>query len=153
MSTANLTVRPAEPGDLSRICAIEEQSFSDPWSKKAFLMEMVFHGYNYAVVAIDEIADEVVGYCFFWVILADEIHIANIAVDPNRRKQGIGQHLIHFVCNVGKERQIPNITLEVRDSNQAAKAFYERLGFEQVGRRKNYYKKPVEDALILRLGL
>jgi ribosomal-protein-alanine N-acetyltransferase len=149
----DIKLRPAEIADIPQIISIEDVSFSNPWSKVSFLSELVFRGYNYSVVAVDEVLDEVVGYCFFWLIEDDEIHITNIAVNQNRRQQWIGKGLIEFVVTLAREHSIPSITLEVRDSNTAAKAFYERLGFEQAGRRKDYYEHPREDALVLRLKL
>ena len=145
--------RIAEFKDLVRIQEIERISFADPWSKNMFISELVPRGYNYGWVAVDEVRDIVIGYCFFWIIEGDEIHISNIAVDPQERKKGIGRDFIRRIAAEGKKIQIPSITLEVRDSNTVARKFYERLGFREEGRRKNYYDKPKEDALILRLHL
>lgn len=146
-------IRPTEYKDLVRIQAIERTSFADPWSKNMFLSELVPRGYNNAWVAVDELRDEVIGYCFFWIIEGDEIHISNIAVDPQERKRGVGREFIHRIALDGIANLYPSITLEVRESNTIARKFYDKLGFREEGRRKNYYEKPKEDAMILRLYL
>jgi [ribosomal protein S18]-alanine N-acetyltransferase len=145
-----MLIRPAQVDDLSAICVIERASFSDPWTQKMFMSEMLFRGYNYAWVLIDTVQDCLVGYCFFWLIEGDEIHITNIAVDPSQRQQGWGRLMFQSLCRYGCEHQVGSLTLEVRESNLSARTFYQRLAFQEVGRRKNYYEQPKEDAILLR---
>lgn len=139
--------------DIDAILEIERNSFSDPWSKRMFMSEMIDRGYNYTLVAELEDSNELVGYCLYWIIFNDETHITNLAVKPSFRRKGLARYLIDTVIEISKAKRIESVTLEVRESNAAARSFYESLGFIQVGRRKNYYVKPTEDALILRLHI
>lgn len=81
--------------------------------------------------------------------MADEAEILNLAVDSTRRRRGIGSKLMKDVLTACKAAGVKRIFLEVRDSNEAARNFYSRLGFTQVGRRREYYSRPAEDALVL----
>jgi ribosomal-protein-alanine N-acetyltransferase len=137
--------------DIDAIFAIERVSFSDPWSKRAFMSELVERGFNFSIVAEAPKGRKVIGYCLFWIIEDDETHITNIAINPEFRRQGIGKLLIDEVIQRSRDKGIPSVTLEVRESNTAAREFYDRLGFAEAGRRKGYYRKPVEDAIILRM--
>ncbi|HOJ59129.1 MAG TPA: ribosomal protein S18-alanine N-acetyltransferase [bacterium] len=146
-------LRPLVREDLNAVLAIERVSFSDPWTRGMFLSELEPRGYNQAFGAVDTATGELVGYCFIWVLVEDEIHIANIAVRPSHRKLGVGRLMINEAIRRGKEAKAGGITLEVRESNTGAREFYRKLGFEEAGRRVGYYRKPFEDALILRLSL
>ena len=149
----NIQIRPLSITDIAAIHEIEKQSFSDPWTKRMFYSELVSRGFNHARVAVDSVTGDIVGYCVFWVLPEDEVHINNIAVHPAYRGRGIGRKLLREAVELGKRFETFGVTLEVRESNAAARRFYERLGFQQVGRRIKYYCKPKEDALILRLYL
>jgi ribosomal-protein-alanine N-acetyltransferase len=133
--------------DLDGILAVEEESFTNPWTKEMYAWELqnrtVCHIF---VVRTPE--HRVAGFCAFWLVV-DEIHINNLAILPALRGQGIGTHLIHRVFQEARRLGARRATLEVRASNQAARRLYERLGFYVAGTRRNYYTNPVEDALIL----
>ncbi len=144
-------IRPLSEDDIDAICAIENASFSNPWTRKMFLAELNFQGFHFSRVAEDEASGQLVGYNFFWIVPEDEVQIANIAVHPDHRRQGIAQLLIDDAIQEGKVRNVTSVSLEVRESNLPARKFYEKLGFKQVGNRPNYYNHPKEDALILRL--
>ena len=146
-------IRTLAAGDIDAVLAIERVSFSDPWSRGMFLSELEPRGFNHAFVTEDEDLGEVVGYCFLWILIEDEIHIANIAVRPSHKRQGIGRLMVREAMRRGREVHAHGITLEVRESNTGARGFYRNLGFEETGRRFRYYRKPIEDALILRLRL
>ena len=90
----------------------------------------------------------VAAFCSCWVI-GDELHINTIAVDPARRRRGLGRALMEAVLAQVAEEEVTRATLEVRRSNLAAQRLYERLGFAVAGQRRNYYSHPEEDALIL----
>jgi ribosomal-protein-alanine acetyltransferase len=95
----------------------------------------------------------VVAYCSVWLIF-DELHINTLAVQPDRRRQGLARRLLEYVFAEAARRGADKATLEVRRSNEAARKLYEGLGFEVGGVRPNYYRMPVDDALILwRKGL
>ena len=83
-------------------------------------------------------------------IMADEAEILNLAVDSNWRRRGIGSRLISETITACKAAGVKKIYLEVRDSNEAARSFYSRVGFTEAGRRRQYYRQPIEDALVLK---
>ncbi len=149
----NLQIRPFAFLDIDAILAIENLSFSDPWTHDMFAGELQDREYDYSRVAVIEETGEVVGYCFFWIILDDEVQISNIAVHPQYRRQGIAQRLIEEAILLGREKHATSISLEVRESNLPARTFYAKLGFAEVGRRPRYYHMPVEDAFILRMKI
>jgi ribosomal-protein-alanine N-acetyltransferase len=144
------TVRPAGEGDLEAIHAIESASFGDPWSLDAF-RDLVDHPRAKMEVAIDA-EGGVLGYAIAWYV-ADESEIANIAVAPNARRRGVGAMLLDRILRAAAEFGAQSVFLEVRESNEEARKLYGARGFEIAGRRVKYYRKPDEDALIMRRKL
>jgi len=136
-----------EVTDLDDVIAIEQMVFSEPWTKEMFYSEFFDNRLSFSFVAKE--GEEVLGYLFAWEV-SGEFHLMNIAVDPQWQRQGIGEALMQKMCDVGKERAIGQILLEVRVSNLSAISLYKKLKFSKVGRRKNYYHSPKEDGLILR---
>ena len=130
-----------EVADLERIC------FSRPWSRK-MLAEELENQCAAFLVAQDSITQQVMGYAGL-LVMADEGYITNVAVFPEFRRQGVAAKLIAVFENFARGNKLAFLTLEVRPSNTAAIALYKGFGFEEVGRRKNYYDLPKEDALIL----
>jgi ribosomal-protein-alanine N-acetyltransferase len=145
-----VTVEPAIAGDLRQIAELETMAFSDPWSLASFETvlseESVFFG-----VARDADGDGVLGYVVAW-FAADESEIANLAVREPTRRRGIGSALLDAALAEAVRRGAVAMYLEVRESNDAARGLYASRGFEEVGRRRKYYRKPVEDAIVLRRG-
>lgn len=140
-----------EVRDIPAVQAIEVRSFSNPWHKTTFLGEVQNRSIAYPVVA--ETPDRVlVGYIMFWLI-DSEAQINNVAVHPDYRGLGVGEALMRFA--LAKIRDLGGVTavLEVRVSNAPARTLYEKLGFRVVGRRKGYYHRPPEDALVMVLNL
>lgn len=135
---------------LKEILKIEELSFPTPWSFQSFYNELVSNPYGYYVVALED--DKVVGYGGMW-ILFEECHITTIAVDPKRRREGIGRRIMEHLIEKAKDQGVEWISLEVRISNIPAQNLYKSLGFEMVGVRKQYYQPNNEDAIIMRLML
>lgn len=129
-----------------QVAQLEKLCFADPWSEMSIASELR-NIWSYWVVALD--GDEVVGYIGSQSS-CDETDIMNIAVHPDCRRRGIAESLIDNLIKELKNRGSHALMLEVRVSNDPAIALYEKLGFHQVGRRKNYYRNPKEDALILR---
>ena len=130
----------------SHVCAVaelEKQNFSEPWSENSVRGELT-NALALWLVALD--GDEVVGYVGSQTVLG-EADMMNIAVAHSHRRQGIAKALVEELI---RQLDANMLTLEVRASNEGAIALYESLGFRQVGLRKNYYRKPKEDALILR---
>lgn len=149
----NLRIRPLSEEDIPQITAIELQSYTCPWSGNQFRSELLNQGYNHARVAVEDKGHTVLGYCFFWILLADELHIHNVSVHPQHRRKGIAKMLLEESFDLARQHACHSAVLEVRESNQAARSLYNQLGFEELGRRFKYYTDPVEDALIMRRWL
>lgn len=129
-----------------QIAELERLCFHDPWSENSIASE-VNNALSLWFVAIEN--DVVVGYVGSQTVLG-ETDMMNIAVHPDYRKKGIGTGLILTLIHELKQRGSHSLMLEVRVSNEPAISVYKKLGFAEVGRRKNYYRNPKEDALILR---
>lgn len=140
-----LNIRRMEEGDLDQVCAIEEETFSMPWSRKSFRDTL---SYYHTLFLVAELDGEIAGYCGCYQSL-EEAEITNIAVRRQLRGHGIGRRLLMELMRLGKEQGAFAYTLEVRVSNQAAIHLYESLGFVSFGIRKNFYEKPREDAMIM----
>lgn len=140
-----LQIHDMQKENLGQIAQIEKASFSMPWSEKSF-EEALDNPNAFYVVAEEE--GRVAGYCGAYLIL-DEADVNQVAVDSSRRNQGIGKKLMEALLERLEQAGASAVTLEVRKSNQAAIALYESLGFATEGIRKNFYEKPVEDALIM----
>lgn len=144
-----ITFRPVRPSDLHEIMAIENSSFSSPWSTRFFLEELRDHRSHSLLCEID---DRIAGYIIFWS-LAGVVDIHNLAVHPACRRKGIGRGLLGAAIREAQCSKASRITLEVRKSNEPAKRLYQSLGFTPQGVRKGYYSDNGEDALIMVLNL
>ena len=131
---------------VSQVAALEKLCFSAPWSENSVASELR-NPLSLWLVALD--GDTVAGYIGSQSVLG-ESDMMNVAVHPDYRRQGIGEKLVLALMAALKQKENQSLTLEVRASNDPAKLLYEKLGFELVGRRPNYYRAPKEDALILR---
>ena len=136
---------PMDRSHIEQIAALERECFSTPWSE-AMLTEVLFDSQASFIVAESEDGG-VLGYAGLQVVL-DEGYIDNIAVEPNARRHGVADELLDVFCRFG-EANLAFLTLEVRESNAPAIALYRKHGFEEAGRRKGYYTKPTEDAVIM----
>jgi len=148
---SSLALDRMRPEDLDEVLAIEGASFTMPWSRGAFLYEMQQNRVARCWVARDNDA-HVVGYLCLWEV-ADELHITNVAVRPDARRQGIARGLLGTVLDDARARAFKMVVLEVRPSNTHARALYESFGFRVVGRRRGYYYDTGEDALVMEIGL
>lgn len=135
-----------QPRHVPQVAALEKICFADPWSEKSVASELE-NPLSYWLVAMD--GEKLVGYVGSQTVLG-ETDMMNVAVSPDYRRQGIAEGLILALIADLKARESHCLTLEVRDSNASARTLYEKLGFSEIGRRKNYYRNPKEDALILR---
>lgn len=145
MTGGDLHIRTPMPDDFEAIVAIERACFSDPWEAENFRALVTTEAEHCRVA---EQGGRVVGY---WVgsRIDDEAELANLAVDPSLRRSGVGTRLLEdFLERVGAFERT-TVFLEVRVSNSAAIALYRRHGFEELARRKGYYLKPLEDALVM----
>jgi [ribosomal protein S18]-alanine N-acetyltransferase len=147
---ATVTIEPAIRSDLAGIAELEAAAFSDPWSPASF-ESVLAEPAAYMAVARDADAG-IVGYLVAW-FAADEGEIANLAVREPTRRRGIGAALLDGALAESLRRGAENLYLEVRESNDAARRLYASRGFEEIGRRRRYYRRPEEDAIILRRGL
>jgi ribosomal-protein-alanine N-acetyltransferase len=141
-----VSIRRAEFPDVPAMAAIESASFSNPWHPHA-LQSLVTRDKAIVLVAVDEDRG-LVGYAVCWWVL-DEAELANIAVREDCRGRGVGSALLDRVLDEIRALQVDRVFLEVRMSNQRAHGLYLKRGFVQIGVRKGYYQKPVEDARIL----
>ena len=135
-----------QASDVDALHMLEQQCFAVPWSRQSLWEDVVEN--PCAIYAGAFLDNQLVGYAGIWHIL-DEGHITNVAVSPRCRRQGVGRALMQTLLQWMEQRQVYNITLEVRPSNQAALALYHAFGFAEQGRRKHYYPDTGEDALIL----
>ena len=133
--------------DIDAVLAIEEASFTSPWTKEMYLAEFENRDVSFFYLAKTAPGD-IVGFCSFWRLL-DELHINNLAVLPQYRRTGAATALLSGVLTDGARLGARRATLEVRHSNTPAQQLYERFGFTVAGVRRGYYSKPVEDALVL----
>lgn len=143
-------VRAAEARDLPAIHTLEVASFADPWPVAGF-RELLDETHVTFEVA-ESAAGELLGY-FIVLRAADEAEVANLAVQPHARRAGIGRAFLERFLARAAQDGVRTVYLEVRESNVAAQALYAAHGFVQAGRRRGYYRKPDEDALVLRRAL
>ena len=147
----HLLIRGARRDDVDDISAIERRAFSDPWSAGSF-RALFGNPLVHFAVAEDALSGRVLGYVVSWYVV-DEAEIANLAVADDVRRSGVGARLLDHALDIARERNSRVVFLEVRESNTAARDLYTSRGFEVAGRRSKYYRKPVEDALVLRREL
>ncbi|MCD8149442.1 MAG: ribosomal protein S18-alanine N-acetyltransferase [Clostridiales bacterium] len=147
-------IRPMYCEDVPAVAALERAVFSEPWSEEGFVSALAQDGSVFLVAVSagskqESIASEkMIGYCGLYVSV-DEGDITNVAVASQHRRGGVGTALIEEVKVVAGQHGVKQIFLEVRESNRAAQSLYLGAGFEFCGRRKNFYRKPTEDALLM----
>ena len=144
-----MTIERMNESHVAAVAALEKQCFADPWSLSSVATELK-NPLALWLVAVEE--DVVCGYIGSQSVMG-ESDMMNVAVNPDFRRKGIGEALVGALSDALKALGNTSLTLEVRASNAPAIALYEKLGFTQVGLRKNYYRNPKEDALILRKEL
>lgn len=143
----SVKIVPMTADHLEELEKLERICFSRPWSRK-MLAEELENQCAAFLVAEDSVSGRVLGYAGLMVV-ADEGYITNVAVFPEYRRQGIAAQILQVFLQFAAANHLAFLTLEVRPSNAAAIALYQGFGFGEVGRRKNYYDLPKEDALIL----
>ena len=140
-----VTMRRMNEIDVDGVLAVEEQSFTTPWSRAGFVAEMK-NELSYYLVMIKN--GKIIGYAGMWVIV-DEAHVTNVAILPEYRGQKLGEKLMAELIKHAKNRGAISMTLEVRTTNATAQGLYEKFGFSSRGIRRNYYTDTQEDALIM----
>lgn len=150
MTPDSPTLRPGSLADLGAVDRIERASFSDPWTPATLAQELMPSPLRLPVIAV--VDGEVAGYLMAWRT-PDQLHILNVAVDPGRRRSGVGALLLRRAIDEAQLGGMREVTLEVRRGNHAARAMYRTFGFLEAGVRPGYYADTGEDALILTLAL
>ena len=149
----DVRLRKMAMSDLPAVMAIEHQAFSNPWSTEMVRKEL---SQDWSTVLVVEEATpagwQLRAFAIFWLV-ADEVHILNVATDGAVRRRGFGRQVMEAVLATGKTQKCRLATLEVRRSNEAALALYGSLGFRAVGMRPSYYQDNKEDAVIMILDL
>ncbi len=135
----------AEKRHLDALVELERRCFSIPWTRAQLTAELPDERHEFLVA---EAGEEVLGYVGMLFVL-DEGYISNVAVAPDYRRRGVASALIRALLARAAERELSFVTLEVRENNVPAIALYEGFGFVPVGRRKNYYDAPKEDAILM----
>ena len=131
--------------DLDQVMEIERELFSPPWTREGFFTYLTHKDAMFLVV---EEKGEILAYCGLLMVL-DEGDITNVAVRPDRQREGIGHFLMDSLIRLAEEQGVTTIHLEVRVGNDTALRLYERMGFTRDGISKQYYTDPVEDALLM----
>ncbi|MEW6776975.1 MAG: ribosomal protein S18-alanine N-acetyltransferase [Bdellovibrionota bacterium] len=145
----SLSIREMTPDDLDEVMAIERACFSMPWSRSFFEREIAL---QFSITLLARLEDEpetpAAGYIVMWFV-ADEMHVLNVAVNPEHRRRGVGRKLMEEALRCAAERKSAQVVLEVRVSGAAAQALYRSLGFEPIGMRSRYYADNGEDAIVM----
>jgi ribosomal-protein-alanine N-acetyltransferase len=147
METAWIVEPLATPEEIDAMLAIEQASFTNPWTREMYLAELKNQGVSFFFLARDK-NRQIVGFCSFWRVL-DELHINNLAVLPEYRRSGIATALLRRVLEEAVRLGTRRTMLEVRRSNVPAQELYQKFGFTVSGVRSKYYTNPPEDALVL----
>jgi ribosomal-protein-alanine N-acetyltransferase len=141
----NFTIELMREEDLGEVVRIENESFSDPWTRGCFLEDIKK---ELAYPAVVRIGEKLAGYTCLWRV-EDELQIANIAVDKEHRRKGVAKRLLEWIIEQAVKKNCKSITLDVRETNSVAIRLYDQYGFREIGRRKKYYRFPVENAIIM----
>ena len=141
----DLEIKKMTSSHIGEIAELEKECFSSPWSEDGLRSEL---NNNFARFYVAFSGDKIAGYIGSHNVLG-EVYITNVAVFPEFRRIGVGKALVEFLVNVMKEENAEFVTLEVRKSNLNAVSLYEKCGFEKVGERRNFYEKPIEDAILM----
>ena len=138
-------IRAMEADDFDRVAKIEQSVFSLPWSKKS-IQEAAQTESNIYLVCLED--GQIAGYCGVWTVFG-EGNITNVCVAPEFRQRGVAYALLKEMERIGVEREITIYFLEVRESNVHARHLYEKLGYQEIGMRKHFYERPVENAIVM----
>ncbi len=140
-------LRPAESSDITEIVRIERVCFADPWSEDSFRRILGGRAAIFQVMVLPE--KQIAGYIIAFAV-GQDAELLNVAVDPQFRGRGLAGQMLDAVLIQLGANGVRTAFLEVRESNRAALALYGSRGFKEIGRRRNYYRRPVEDALVMR---
>lgn len=145
-----IRIREMNLDDIERVLEIERVSFARPLSRNSLEKELTNN--DIARYYLLEDKEDILGYFGFWII-GSQGHILNIAVDKKYRSKGYGKELVKNLIEKAAKENISQLTLEVRESNEAARNLYRLFNFKELGQRPNYYSDPKEDAIIMWLDM
>lgn len=149
VTASRVILRAATSADLAAVEDIERACFlSDPWPRESFEAFIERSGITFLVADAPGSGGTIAGYAVM-LQAADEAELLNLAVRAGLRRMGVGRALLERVLDICSAQAVRAVYLEVREANAAARGLYEAHGFSEVGRRRGYYQRPVEDALIL----
>jgi ribosomal-protein-alanine N-acetyltransferase len=144
-------IEPMKPADLEAVMEIERLSFRTPWSREVF-QEELGRGWAYVDVLRRSPGGKALAFCNYWLV-ADEVHLLNVATHPAARRNGCAARLLEHVLDFAQRRHCRIVMLEVRRSNEIAQRLYRRFSFKAVGVRPSYYADNQEDAVVMSLDL
>jgi len=145
----HITIERMSEEDVDEVARLERLCFSDPWSKRSFEEEIK---HRFSIPLVVKSGTKVIGYTCLWFVY-DQMEIANFAISPEFRGKGIGRMTMERVLAETEKKGCLTVILSVRESNKAAINLYTKSGFVEVERRKNYYRSPIEDAIIMMKSL
>ena len=150
IETPPLFIRPMLEADLDDVMSVESKIYDFPWTRQIFF-DCLRVGYISQVCELDE---QLAGYCIMSTGAA-EAHILNLCIAQDYRRMGFGQRLLEHMLDIARKRQVGTVFLEVRPSNSGAIALYDKIGFNQIGTRRDYYPAKLgrEDAIIFAISL
>lgn len=146
-------VEPMGEQDLIEVVEIEEMSGLNRWGYDAYRRELFTNPNSVMMVARNLHPGPMIAGFFAGWIVEDEMHVNNVASRPNFRRIGVARSLLEAAMDESGFRGVRFVILEVRASNEPAQALYKKLGFKMIGRRRDYYRGPIEDALVMRKEL
>ena len=144
-------IEPMKAADLDTVMEIERVSFRSPWSRQVFLEELT-RDWAHVDIVRDAATGDVVGFANYWLV-ADEVHVLNLATYPQARRAGHASRMMAHMIDFARRELCRYVTLEVRRSNAAALRLYRRFAFRAIGVRPNYYAEDQEDAIVMLLDL
>ena len=143
-----MEIRRSNPNDATAISDIEDICFPDAWERKDILSYITGEG-GMCFTALED--GRPIGY-IIGRLIAPEAEIYRIAVHPDYRRRGVGYRLLSYALKTERGRGLECTFLEVREGNLAARSLYASYGFSEIGKRKNYYKDPTEDAVVMMMN-
>ncbi len=146
---ATWTIRQMTEEDVAAVAVLEAENFSRPWSHDAFYKTLSDENY---IVIIAKESDAVLGYCVL-LCTGEEADITNVCTAPVARGKGVATEILTTLMEEGTSRGVTEFFLEVRESNTPARRLYTKLGFEEIGLRKNYYEEPKEHAVLMKKAM
>ena len=145
------SIDPMRERDLIEVVEIEEASGLNRWGYDAYRRELFTNPNSIMLVARNQVlGPTVIGFFAGWIV-EDELHVNNVAAHQDFRRIGVGRSLMEAAMDESSRRGVAHVILEVRASNEAAQLLYKDLGFSFIGRRRDYYRLPTEDALVMKL--